>query len=131
VCSSDLALQLRQALCNLLGNAIKYTPADGTIKLSVDVKEQHLTVSVKDTGYGIPPEDLPFIFDRFYRSHNRAMKKVDSNGLGLAIVKSIVERHDGSIGVKSEPGKGSCFTLTLPLSRQETAFDPNAIPETA
>jgi signal transduction histidine kinase len=70
---------------------------------------------VKDTGAGIPKEDLPFIFDRFYRAHNQGTNGVEGNGLGLAIVKSIVEQHGGQVSVESEIGKGSCFTTTLPL----------------
>jgi signal transduction histidine kinase/CheY-like chemotaxis protein len=111
-------LQLRQALRNLVGNAIMYTPVNGSIELSEEVKGNKLDISVKDTGCGIPPDDLPFIFDRFYRACNEDVQ--DSNGLGLAIAKSIVERHHGKISVKSELGKGSCFTFSLPLMQQES-----------
>ena len=109
------ALQLRQALRNLVGNAIKYTPVAGSVDLSVKTDDTVTTICVKDTGYGIPADDLPFIFDRFYRVRDEAVKDIEGNGLGLAIVKSTIERHGGQISVESEPGKGSCFTFTLPF----------------
>ena len=109
------ALQLRQAVRNLVGNALKYSPPDSSVILSVKVEESNVTISVKDTGYGIPADDLPFIFDRFYRVRNEDVQNIEGNGLGLAIVKSIVEQHGGQVSVESRPGKGSCFTFTLPL----------------
>ncbi|MEW6402122.1 MAG: response regulator [Chloroflexota bacterium] len=112
-------LQLKQALRNLVGNASKYTPNSGSICISLETGVDQAVVHVKDTGYGIPPEDLPFIFDRFYRVRNEAAPNIEGNGLGLAIVKSILEAHGGQIGVESEPGKGSCFTFTLPLMQEE------------
>jgi two-component system phosphate regulon sensor histidine kinase PhoR len=111
-------LQLQQALRNLVGNAIKYTPAGGSVDLFLQTDESQATISVKDNGYGIPPDDLPHIFDRFYRVRNEAVKDIEGNGLGLAIVKSIIEKHGGQISVESEPGKGSCFTFILPLLRE-------------
>ena len=107
--------QLKQTLRNLVGNAIKYTPAHGIITISVASNEHSALVHVKDTGYGIPADDLPHIFDRFYRVRQDAVKDIEGNGLGLAIVKSIIEKHGGQISVESEPGKGSCFTMHLPL----------------
>jgi signal transduction histidine kinase len=123
------ALQLRQALRNLVGNAIKYTPAGGSIDLSVETDKTTVVIHVKDTGYGIPADDLPFIFDRFYRVRNEAVKDIDGNGLGLAIVKFIIEKHSGQISVESEPGKGSCFTFNLPLVQIEslTMLNPKSI----
>jgi two-component system, OmpR family, phosphate regulon sensor histidine kinase PhoR len=113
------SLQLRQALRNLVGNAIKYTPAGGSIDLSVEKQEASVLIQVKDSGHGIPAGDLPFIFDRFYRVRNEAVKDIEGNGLGLAIVKSIIEKHGGQISVESELGKGSCFTFSLPVTQQE------------
>ncbi len=107
--------QLQQALHNLMDNAIKYTPIGGFVTLSLEASEGHATLRVKDSGCGIPPRDLPFVFDRFYRVRNKATKDIEGNGLGLAIVKSIVEQHHGQVSVESELGKGSCFTVTLPL----------------
>ena len=71
-------------------------------------------IKVRDTGYGILAADLPFIFDRFYRIRNNGHEKIEGNGLGLAIVKSITEQHGGEISVESEPGVGSCFTISFP-----------------
>jgi signal transduction histidine kinase/CheY-like chemotaxis protein len=107
--------QLKQALRNLVGNAIKYTPANGIIRVSVRADERSAIVDVKDTGYGIPADDLPHIFDRFYRVRSGAVKDIEGNGLGLAIVKSIIEQHSGQIDVESEVDKGSCFSVALPL----------------
>lgn len=114
------ALQLKQALRNLVSNAIKYTPVGGSINLSVEETGSDVRVRVKDTGYGIPAEDLSFIFDRFYRIRSEEVKDIEGNGLGLAIVKTIVEKHGGQVSVESEPGIGSCFSITLPqpLSRE-------------
>ena len=110
-------LQLKQLLRNLVGNAIKYSPPGGTITIAAKAEEENIQVDIVDTGFGIPAADLPFIFDRFYRVREGPNKEVEGNGLGLAIVKSIVEQHGGNIHVDSEPGKGSCFTLTLPITR--------------
>ena len=108
-------LQLRQLLRNLLGNAIKYTPKGGNIQLNTKVDETQILVNVQDNGFGIPSTDLPFIFDRFYRVREGKASEVEGNGLGLAIVKSIVEQHNGQISVESEVGKGTCFSISLPI----------------
>ncbi len=114
-------LQLRRALGNLIGNAVKYTPAEGRINISLAHDADTVTVNVGDTGYGIPAADLPFIFDRFYRVREGHPEDIEGNGLGLAIVKSIAERHDGQIQVESTLGVGSCFSFTLPmLNTKET-----------
>jgi signal transduction histidine kinase len=110
-------VQLGRVLRNLVGNAVKYTPVNGSIKTSIEVKDGKLSITVADNGYGIPADDLPYIFDRFYRVHHEMTMDDDSNGLGLSIVKSIVEQHKGMISVESEPGKGSCFTVTMPLEQ--------------
>jgi len=112
-------LQLKQLFRNLIGNAIKYTPQNGTIRLSSFVETENIHVVVQDTGFGIPAADLPFIFNRFYRVNNGKHGKVEGNGLGLAIVKSIVEQHGGQVSVESEQDKGSSFTVTLPLMQEE------------
>ena len=112
-------LQLRQLFRNLIGNAIKYTPKGSKIMLAAKVEKGNIQVDIQDTGYGIPAADLPFIFDRFYRVRNGKNSEIEGNGLGLAIVKSVVEQHGGQISVESEVGKGTCFTLSLPLMQQE------------
>ncbi|HEX2993977.1 MAG TPA: response regulator [Anaerolineales bacterium] len=113
------ALQLRQALRNLISNAVKYTPNGGTITLATECEASMVKVKVQDTGYGIPVEDLPFVFDRFYRARHKETLEMQGNGLGLAIVKSIVEQHGGKVQVESKVGVGSCFCLFLPLVRQD------------
>jgi signal transduction histidine kinase len=102
-------------LRNLAGNAIKYTPAGGSIRITIETDNGTAVIRIRDTGYGIPADDLPFISDRFYRVRNEDVKDIEGNGLGLAIVKSIVEQHGGQASVESRPGEGSCFTFTLPL----------------
>jgi len=105
--------QLKQVLVALLDNALKYTPYEGSISLSLTTDERYAILKVSDSGIGISPEDVPHIFERFYRA-DRARSR-DRGGSGLAIVQSIVQGHDGTIEVESIPGKGSTFTLRLPL----------------
>ena len=109
------ALKLRQALRNLIGNAIKYTPDGGAVTLSLEHDSEIARIKIRDTGYGIPASDLPHLFRRFYRVRNNGYDEIEGNGLGLAIVKSIAEVHGGEVTVESEVGNGSCFTLSLPL----------------
>lgn len=116
-----------QALTNLLSNSIKFTPEDGHISLSVQCREEYLAIQIRDTGYGIPKESLPKIFERFYRVR-RPGKEIKGTGLGLAIVNKIVTAHGGRIDVESELNKGTTFTVLLPLTRKAPA---NALPEQA
>jgi signal transduction histidine kinase len=110
------AMQLKQLFRNLISNAIKYTPQEGTVRVTCQDENGNIRVDVQDTGYGIPADDLPHIFDRFYRVRTGKNFEEEGNGLGLAIVKSIAEKHGGQVNVTSEPNKGSTFTITLPLS---------------
>lgn len=103
-----------QVISNLLDNAIKYTPSGGKIEVKVEDIGKMVKVSVKDTGIGIAKEDLPRIFERFYRGDKSRSPSLGGIGLGLSIVKHIVEAHGGSVGVDSEIGKGSTFYFTLP-----------------
>ena len=131
--------QLKQVLVALLDNALKYTPYEGTVSLSLTTRALHhppdagptrvpsqplstpapttheAIVKVSDTGIGILPEDLPHIFERFYRADRARSRDRGGSGLGLAIVQSIVQEHHGSVEVESTPGKGSTFTLRLPV----------------
>ncbi|HWQ46810.1 MAG TPA: ATP-binding protein [Longilinea sp.] len=108
------AVQLRQMVDHLLDNAIKYTVRGGHITIHSEVEEDQIIIQVTDTGIGIPPLDLPFIFDKFYRASN-AHTETSGTGLGLAIVKSIVENHQGRIWVDSKLGEGTTFTVVIPL----------------
>jgi signal transduction histidine kinase len=114
-------LRLRQVINNLISNAIKYTPAGGEIGATVQVKDGLALLSVEDNGIGIPPADLPYIFDKFYRVEAQETADIQGTGLGLAICKSVVEKHGGRIWAESERGKGSIFRVALPrLARSTT-----------
>src|SRR6266487_145366 len=110
--------QLKQAFVALLDNALKYTPYEGSISLSLVTGEDYATVKVSDTGIGILPEDLPHIFERFYRADRARSRDRGGSGLGLAIAQNIVREHRGLIAVESTPGKGSTFTLRLPVTNE-------------
>jgi signal transduction histidine kinase len=107
--------QMERMVSNLVSNAIKYTPSGGTVDVGLECDEGQARLWVQDTGIGIPPEDLPYIFDRFYRVKGSRAKK-EGLGLGLSFVGWIVKTHDGRIDVDSTPGKGTRFTVTLPRS---------------
>jgi len=108
--------RLKQVLINLVANAIQYTPQGGDIFLSLDTIKEQARIICRDTGPGIPPEDLPHIFERFYRAEkSRTRGKTTSFGLGLSIANWIVERHGGRIEVDSREGVGTTFAIWLPL----------------
>jgi len=109
--------RLKQVLLNLVGNAIKYTPAGGDVSIEVTETEQQVTVNVVDAGLGIPAQALPYVFDKFYRVDSEQTKQIKGTGLGLAIARSVVEAHNGRIWAESEPGQGSTFGFTLPRSQ--------------
>jgi len=108
--------RLAQVLLNLVDNALKYTPAGGSVTVSAADAGTAVSVSVADTGVGIPKADLPRIFERFYRVDKARTRSTGGTGLGLSIVKHIVESHGGSISVVSDVGQGATFTFTLPKS---------------
>jgi signal transduction histidine kinase len=107
--------RMTQVLGNLVSNALRHTPTGGTISLSAQkISDNHLTLTIQDTGSGIPAEDLPHIFERFFRG-DRVRTRTGSSGLGLAIARSIVEAHKGTIRVESQENHGTSFIITLPL----------------
>jgi PAS domain S-box-containing protein len=110
-------IRLRQMAGNLIGNAVKYTPPGGQIWVRVTTGNGVLIFQVEDNGLGIPLQEQPFIFNKFYRGTNFP-SETQGTGLGLAIVKTIAENHQGRIWVKSSPGKGSTFTVVLPVDEQ-------------
>jgi heavy metal sensor kinase len=108
------AVHVRRLLFNLVDNAIKYTPAGGTVRLSIGRTGPWSFIMIEDTGIGIPPDEQEKIFQRFYRSPEDRSGMHGGSGLGLSLVKSIVDAHGGKIEVKSTPGEGSTFTVFLP-----------------
>jgi signal transduction histidine kinase len=110
--------RIRQVLHNLLSNALRHTPDGGTISVIANKIEQtdQIKITVTDTGPGIPAEDLPHVFDRFWRADRSRSREHGGSGLGLAIARQLVEAHGGQIGAESEdvPGQGSLFWFTLP-----------------
>lgn len=110
--------KIKRVLTNLITNAVKYTEAGGTVSVQTDQHDEYAVVDVKDTGYGIPADELPYIFDRFRRVKGHRHIAVGT-GLGLAIVKSLVEAHHGQISVISTEGAGSTFTVKLPLTAKK------------
>lgn len=109
------ALKLSRAIINLVQNAINYTPSGGSINLRTQVKNNHIEFTITDTGLGIAPEDFPHIFERFYRADAARSIATGGSGLGLPITKQIIQGHDGSISAESELGKGTTFTVQLPI----------------
>jgi two-component system phosphate regulon sensor histidine kinase PhoR len=111
-------LRLRQVIGNLVGNAIKYTPEEGEVNLAVRLEDSTVLLSVEDNGIGIPPGDLPYIFDKFYRVESDETADIQGTGLGLSICKSVVEKHGGRIWAESILREGSIFYVALPALAQ-------------
>ncbi len=106
--------RLLQVLGNLLTNALHHTPEKGTITLHGETTDEGVRITVSDTGGGIPPDDLPYIFDRFWRGDKSRTRTEGRSGLGLAITKQLVLAHGGTITAESEVGKGTTFIIELP-----------------
>lgn len=120
--------RLVQVVQNLIRNAIRHTPEGGIVLVTARPDADYLIISVQDTGYGISAEDLPFIFDRFYRGERSRNRSLGGAGLGLAIAKRMVEQMDGTISAESELGEGSMFTITLPRATATSAAGQPAAP---
>jgi signal transduction histidine kinase len=108
--------RIEQVLDNLMSNALRYTPAGGRLVLSAEANGDKVSLRVEDSGAGIPSEELPYIFERFYRADKARQRHEGETGLGLAIARSIVEAHGGSVSVVSALGKGTTFTIALPTA---------------
>ena len=106
---------MKTAIINVLGNALKYTPPNGSITLEISEQDKMVVFDIIDTGYGISSEELPHIFEKFYRSDNPQVTDQDGSGLGLATTSEIVHLHGGEINVESTPGRGTHFTIKLPM----------------
>jgi two-component system OmpR family sensor kinase len=115
------AARLIQVIMGLVDNALTYTNPGGDVALSVTSSKSLVHIAVTDTGIGIAQGDIEHIFERFYRADPARSKAVGGSGLGLSIVEWVVQAHQGSVDVSSQPGKGSTFTVTLPLY-----IDPSA-----
>ena len=100
---------------NLIDNGLKYTPRHGSVRAILSSKEDQATIRIEDNGIGIPEEYLDRIFERFFRVDKARSREIGGTGLGLAIVKNICLKHDGNVEVESKDGKGTTFTITLPL----------------
>jgi len=114
--------RIEQVLTNLVDNALRHTSDGGAITVRLRKLKDEVLLEVEDTGTGIPTEDLPFIFERFYKTDKARTRGKTGTGLGLAIVKNIVEAHGGMITAKSQVGKGTTFSIVLPVKqrKQET-----------
>ena len=121
------ASRLQQVLWNLISNAVKFTPRDGRIRVDVATADGHARIEVTDTGMGIAPEFLPFVFDRFRQADASTTRRHGGLGLGLAIVKQLVELHGGTVTVASDgPGHGATFAVTLPLLARDAQSKTDA-----
>jgi signal transduction histidine kinase len=108
---------------NLLGNAIKYTPEGGKVHVSVEVSGQRVLIAIRDTGIGIGPDDQPHVFEKFYRAADDGVQTLPGTGLGLALAREVARLHGGEILLESERGKGSTFTVELPISATSEGED--------
>lgn len=111
-------MQMQKVLNNLLSNAFKFTPPDGTITIRLEQKNQKVEISISDTGCGIPQEQQEHIFDRFYQADSAFTQPLSGSGIGLSLTHEIIQQHQGSISVQSEPGKGTLFTVSLLMGEE-------------
>ena len=116
--------RVHQILGNLIENALRHTPSGGVVRLVLRTEEGGALLAVRDTGAGIPPEDLPHVFERFYRRKNTPG---NGSGLGLSIVKHLAEAHGGRVAAESTVGEGSCFSVWLPGARAPVGPAPQPV----
>jgi signal transduction histidine kinase len=113
---------LRQAISNLVENALKFTLSNGQVLVQADPAEETLIIRVRDTGIGIPPDALSRVFERFFRARQPGTDHISGTGLGLSLVKAVIDAHQGRIWVESEAGKGTLFTIALPIYKSEPVW---------
>ncbi len=109
--------RIRQVIRNLLDNALRYTPQNGTIAIRATARNDWIQITVQDSGSGISSEDIPYIFDHFYKADRARTRGYSGSGIGLALVKQIIELHGGQVWVESRSGAGSTFYFTIPASK--------------
>jgi signal transduction histidine kinase len=109
------SLSLSEVFINIIGNALKYSPDFSAVTIAAKAEDKLVKVSIRDEGIGIPPEDLPHVFDGFYRGKS-GQEAAAGHGIGLAVARQIVQAHDGAVSVESTPGKGTTFVVSLPIS---------------
>ena len=117
--------RLGQAVDNLVSNALKFTPRGGKVIVELSTAGSNAVITVRDTGMGIPAEELDMLFSRFFRATTATRNAVPGVGLGLTITKAIITAHGGAMGVSSEEGVGTEFSVTLPLSRVAAEVQPS------
>ncbi|WP_157240370.1 ATP-binding protein [Catenuloplanes japonicus] len=118
-------LRLRQVVGNLLSNAVKYTPPGGAVRVTAAIEDGRARLTVADTGIGVPPEEFPLLFERFFRTRTAVERGIKGTGLGLAITKAIVDAHGGAISAAPREGGGTEFTISLPAACTSTAGAPD------
>jgi heavy metal sensor kinase len=125
------AAALERLLLSVVDNAVKYTPPSGHVAFALSVQGSHAVIEVRDTGIGIAEQDLPHVFERFYRADQTRSRETRGSGLGLSIAKWIAETHNGSIELRSRPGQGTTVIIRLPLTSEigDNAFEPHELRE--
>ena len=119
--------KLEKTVLNLVFNALKFTPAGGRVDVRVEARDENCTLTVSDTGVGISARNLPFVFDRFWQADNSSKRKYQGVGIGLSLVKELTEVQGGTVSVQSEEGKGTTFTIDLPMRRGEALTAPSLV----
>ena len=125
--ASGNEISFKEAITNLLLNAIKYTPADGTISVRMERQAESVVLEISDTGIGVPPDEQARIFEEFYRASNARQMEREGDGLGLSLVKRVVELHGGTIGFSSQLGCGTTFRIVLPLVPSRDVLTPATV----